>query len=101
MPILKDEPLLNLSSMLPDIVRPAYHPFGTSRPKHSFLMEENQRAPLPPPVSLDVFGNGKVDFWMGDLEGILEKYPFLEYPHKQSFYMLLYVEQAAGEVTID
>jgi AraC family transcriptional regulator, transcriptional activator of pobA len=40
-------------------------------------------------------------FWMGSLERILEKYPLLEQPHRQSFYMLLCIEQARGNVVID
>ncbi len=40
-------------------------------------------------------------FWFGTIERILEVYPFLEHPHKQSFYMLLFVEQAEGHIVID
>lgn len=50
------------------------------------------------PVS--IFSTEK-SFWIGDLERILEKYPQLEHPHKQAFFMLLYVEDADGTVTLD
>ena len=50
------------------------------------------------PVS--IFGIEK-SFWIGGLERVLEKYPQLEHPHKQSFYMLLYVQDADGLVTLD
>jgi AraC-like DNA-binding protein len=50
------------------------------------------------PVS--VFGTEK-SFWIGSLDGILEKFPQLECPHKQTFYMLLYVQEAFGMVKLD
>ena len=40
-------------------------------------------------------------FWMGSLGHILERYPLLEQPHRQSFYMLLCIQQASGNVVID
>ncbi|PVD53609.1 AraC family transcriptional regulator [Terrimonas sp.] len=51
------------------------------------------------PVS--VFNSGNKSFWFGSLERILEHHPFLEHPHKQLFYMLLFVEKANGSVIID
>lgn len=51
------------------------------------------------PVS--VFYSGNKSFWFSSLEKILENYPFLEHPHKQSFYMLLFVEKANGVAVID
>lgn len=40
-------------------------------------------------------------FWFGSLEKVLEQYPFLEHPHKQSFYMLVFVEKASGHAVLD
>jgi len=40
-------------------------------------------------------------FWIGNLECILEKYPLLEQPHRQTFYTLLCVENAQGTAVID
>ncbi|MBI2273450.1 MAG: helix-turn-helix domain-containing protein [Bacteroidetes bacterium] len=45
--------------------------------------------------------NTEKSFWIGGLERILEHYPQLEHPHKQAFYMLLYVQDANGVVTLD
>ncbi len=50
------------------------------------------------PVS--IFNTDK-NFWLGSLNRILERVPRLEYPHKQDFYMLLFIEFAEGEVMID
>ncbi|MGF2411216.1 MAG: helix-turn-helix domain-containing protein [Ferruginibacter sp.] len=50
------------------------------------------------PVS--VFNTEK-SFWIGELDRVLEKFPQLEHPHKQAFYMLLYVQDANGTVTLD
>jgi len=51
------------------------------------------------PVS--VFHSSNKSFWFDSLERILEHYPFLEHPHKQSFYMLLFVEKANGNAVLD
>lgn len=51
--------------------------------------------------NIGLFGEGLKHFWMGELNGLLEKFPELEYPHKQEFYMLLFVENAQGELIID
>ncbi|MBK7885247.1 MAG: hypothetical protein IPJ81_16800 [Chitinophagaceae bacterium] len=51
------------------------------------------------PVS--VFHSSNKSFWFSSLEKILENYPFLEHPHKQSFYMLLFVEKANGNTFLD
>ncbi len=48
-----------------------------------------------------VFNTESKSFWFSSLERILELYPFLEHPHKQTFYMLLYVEKAEGFVIAD
>lgn len=51
------------------------------------------------PVS--VFHPDFKDFWFSSLERLLEKFPVLEHPHRQSFYMLLLVEKASGEISLD
>lgn len=51
--------------------------------------------------NIGLFGDEPKHFWMGELSGVLEKFPELEYAHKQEFYMLLFVEQAQGELIID
>lgn len=51
------------------------------------------------PVS--AFDAAGKSFWFGSLEKILEKYPFLEHPHRQSFFMLLFVEKANGLAIVD
>jgi AraC family transcriptional regulator, transcriptional activator of pobA len=50
---------------------------------------------------VEAFDSNCKSFWFGSLERILEKYPFLEHPHKQHFYMLLYVEKATGVAQLD
>lgn len=50
---------------------------------------------------LDLFGKNIRQFWMDDLKGLLEKFPNLEFSHKQDFYMLVTVERAEGEMFID
>jgi AraC family transcriptional activator of pobA len=40
-------------------------------------------------------------FWLAPLDRILERYPLLEHPHRQSFYMLIYTADAAGCIRID
>lgn len=52
-------------------------------------------------LSADMFDRGNDFFWTGSLEGLLEKYPQLEQPHRQSFYMLLCIESAEGTTIID
>src|SRR5690606_37410475 len=51
--------------------------------------------------NIDLFGDGLRHFWLDDLSGLLEKFPVLEFPHKQDFYTLLIVEDAEGEIVID
>lgn len=48
----------------------------------------------------DLDANNKT-FWLGSLERILENHSFLERPHKQSFYSLLFVEKADGKIVLD
>ncbi len=50
---------------------------------------------------IDLFGGEKTNFWMGDLSYILEKYPNLEFPYRQNFYSLLFIEIGEGEVEVD
>lgn len=54
-----------------------------------------------PACNMEVFGNDIRHFWMDTISGLLEKYPNLEFPHKQDFYTLLFIENAEGEVIID
>ncbi len=54
-----------------------------------------------PVCSLDLFDEISAHFWVGNLEGLLEKFPKLEYPHKNIFYTLLIVNQAQGKIEID
>lgn len=51
--------------------------------------------------NIGLFSEEPKHFWMGELAGLLERFPLLEYPHKQEFYMLLFVEHAQGELLID
>lgn len=51
--------------------------------------------------NLSLFGDGIRHFWMSDLKGILEEFSFLEHPHQQDFYTLLFIEKADGEISID
>lgn len=51
--------------------------------------------------NMDMFDEDSRHFWTDDLNGVLEKFPSLEFPHKQSFYILIFVETAEGVITID
>lgn len=51
--------------------------------------------------NIGLFGDGVRHFWLNDLSGLLEKFPDLEFPHKQDFYTLVIVEEAEGEIIID
>lgn len=51
--------------------------------------------------NIGLFGDGVRHFWLDDLSGLLEKFPVLEFPHKQDFYTLIIVEEAEGEIVID
>ncbi len=48
-----------------------------------------------------LFGSELRHFYLRTLTGLLEQFPILEFPHKQSFYTLFIVEEAEGEVIID
>lgn len=54
-----------------------------------------------PVCNIDLFDEISSPFWVGNLEGILEKFPKLEYPHKNNFYTLLIINQAQGKIEID
>lgn len=54
-----------------------------------------------PVCSLSLFSEVISDFWMDDLSGLLLRFPILESPHRQNFFMLLFVEEAQGEINID
>lgn len=51
--------------------------------------------------NIDMFDEDSRHFWTDDLNGVLEKFPSLEFPHKQSFYILVFIETAEGVITID
>ncbi|WP_436488835.1 AraC family transcriptional regulator [Chitinophaga sp. ARDCPP14] len=52
-------------------------------------------------LSADMFDTGNDFFWIGSLGCIPDKYPLLEQPHRQMFYMLLCIESAQGTAVID
>lgn len=52
-------------------------------------------------LSAGMFKAGNDLFWIGSLECILEKYPLLEQPHRQTFHTLLCIENAQGTAVID
>jgi len=54
-----------------------------------------------PVCNLDLFDEISAPFWLGNLEGLLEKFPKLEYAHKNNFYTLLIINQAQGKIEID
>jgi AraC-like DNA-binding protein len=51
--------------------------------------------------NIGLFGEGIRHFWLDDLVGLLERYPDLEFPHKQDFYTLIVVDEAEGEIILD
>jgi AraC family transcriptional activator of pobA len=54
-----------------------------------------------PVRSIGMFGQGVKNLWMEDLDGLLDKHPVLEYPHKSTFFSLFLIEDAHGEMVID
>jgi len=54
-----------------------------------------------PVCSIGLFGDSIRHFWMGELSGLVDTFPILEYPHRQDFYALLLVDNALGEVMVD
>lgn len=54
-----------------------------------------------PVCGLGLFTDHDSHFWMDNPANLLQRFPLLEYPHRQDFYMLLFIEQAEGEISID
>jgi hypothetical protein len=54
-----------------------------------------------PVCSMELFGNDVRQFWMEDLVELLVKYPNFEVPHRTSFFLLLLIDHAQGEISID
>ncbi|SCY75614.1 AraC-type DNA-binding protein [Flavobacterium anhuiense] len=54
-----------------------------------------------PVCGMNLFTDDGSHFWMDNPANLLQRFPMLEYPHKQNFYMLLFIEQAEGEIRID
>ena len=54
-----------------------------------------------PVCSMELFGNDVRQFWMEDLVELLVKYPNFEFPHRTSFFLLLLIDHAQGEISID
>ncbi|MFC5046607.1 helix-turn-helix domain-containing protein [Aquimarina hainanensis] len=51
--------------------------------------------------TMEYFEKNTNGFWLDTLEGLLERFPELELPHKQDFYTLLFIDSAKGEIIID
>ena len=54
-----------------------------------------------PMRGLGLFTDDDSHFWMDNLLNLLQRFPQLEYPHRQDFFMFLFIEEAAGEISID
>lgn len=54
-----------------------------------------------PVRGLGLFSEDNSHFWMDNLAGLLQRFPQLEYPHRQDFFMLLFIDDAQGEISID
>ncbi|MCI9845563.1 helix-turn-helix domain-containing protein [Flavobacterium pectinovorum] len=54
-----------------------------------------------PDHSLRLFTGDESHFWMDDTANLLQRFPLLEYPHRQDFFMLLFIDDAEGEISID
>lgn len=54
-----------------------------------------------PVYPVTVFNAANDAFWLSDINSILERYAFLEAPHRHSFYTLLFIEKASGSILID
>lgn len=54
-----------------------------------------------PVCSLGLFGEEISHFWMDNLLGLSERFPLLESPHRQNFFLLIFIEKAEGEISID
>ncbi len=51
--------------------------------------------------SIGLFDDDIRHFWMGELSGLVDKYPILGYPHRQDFYSLLIADDALGDIIVD
>ncbi|MGQ9864563.1 MAG: helix-turn-helix domain-containing protein [Bacteroidia bacterium] len=60
-------------------------------------MEKNE----PPIYDLSLFGGNLQSFWMDKLNELLLRFPILEFPHRQKFYMILILEKAQGQLWVD
>lgn len=60
-------------------------------------MRQTNRLPV---CNIGMFDNSS-DFWIDSLEGLLEKHPLLEFAHINTFYTILVLEKANGEIIID
>ncbi|OOV17587.1 hypothetical protein [Flavobacterium sp. LM4] len=54
-----------------------------------------------PDRSLQLFTGDGSHFWMDNTVNLLQRFPVLEYPHRQDFFMLLFIDNAEGEISID
>ena len=54
-----------------------------------------------PVCNLDIFDEKLKHCWIDNLWNLLERFPSLEYPHKNNFYTLLIINEAQGEIEID
>lgn len=59
------------------------------------------QSPVQGVCNLDLFDKDSLHFFVDDLNGLLEKYPSLEFPHKQNFHMLIFIDSAEGTIKID
>ncbi len=50
---------------------------------------------------ISAFNTFNKSYWFGPAEKLLEQFPFLGHPHKHSFYMIIFLEDAIGEAVID
>ena len=75
---------------------PSYAPI-----KLNFLNPIIMQAKQVPVYDMRLFSEKVKHFFIDELSGLLEEHPMLEFPHKQEFYMLFYIEEAYGEVVLD
>ncbi|MBZ4190545.1 AraC family transcriptional regulator [Niabella beijingensis] len=54
-----------------------------------------------PVYTIAAFNAKNKSFILEHLEGLLEKYPFFERPHKQHYYTILFLEAASGSAIVD
>lgn len=59
------------------------------------------QVPEIPVCGLDLFTNSESHFWMDNLMNLLQRFPVLEYPHRQDLFMLIFIDHAQGEIHID